>query len=250
MSIHRAFLVRRLAVIIVVAMIIFSACVKEPSEQNTESATEHKETTTVEEPPITEESDFHSDAIIHEDVPLVPTKTDVLELRALVLEGMSEDEIFRLTDFIKAANLRLESAWFYKNIFDELSDPDSFYWTYFDRTGEIQIGWAEWDGQTSAVLDYNQYDAAFYITVFSELKESVVSGMLDDDLDKLIELCSKAKETHDVEYTIELYHMLHDMDYFLLRYGPSDVGMYVSDTSTISKYYGSLSIWESYENRP
>ena len=68
--------------------------------------------------------------------------------------------------------------------------------------------------------------------------------MLNDDMDKLIDLCSKAKETHDVEYAVEMYHMLHDMDYFLLRYGPTDVGMYVTDDSTISKYYVCLSVWK------
>ena len=148
----------------------------------------------------------------------------------------------------KAANLRFEHAWFYNDIFGQLSDPGNAYWTFFDRTGEIQIGWAESDGETSAVLAYNDHDAAFFITTISELKESIVSGMLDDDIGKLIDLCSKAKETHDVEYVIEMYHMLHDLDYFLLRYGPADVGEYVKDDSTISKYYGSLSIWKTYEN--
>lgn len=81
----------------------------------------------------------------------------------------------------------------------------------------------------------------------TELKESIISGMLDEDIDRLIELCSKAKETHDVEYAVEMYHMLHDLDYFLLRYGPTDVGTYVSDASTISKFYGSLNIWKVYE---
>lgn len=238
---------RTLTAVIVVALIVLTACAKEPSEQKTEHATVPNENAMIEKHPITEDNEVLSDAIVHEDVPFVPTKTDVLELRAMVLEGMSESEIFRLTDFIKAANLRFERAWFYNDIFVQLSDPENVYWTYFDRTGEIQIGWAESDGETSAVLAYNNHDAAFFITVISELKESIVSGMLNDDMDKLIDLCSKAKETHNVEYAIEMYHMLHDLDYFLLRYGPADVGSYVTDASTISKYYGSLSIWKAYE---
>ena len=211
------------------------------------SKVDHQENVEV-EGAVVEENEAPSESVLHEDNPFVPTEADVLELRAIVLEGMSESEVFRLTDFIKAANLRFERAWFYDDIFGQLSDPENVYWTYFDKTGEIQIGWAESDGEKSAVLAYNNYDADYFITVITELKESLVSGMLDDDMDKLIDLCSKAKETHDVDYAIEMYHMLHDMDYFLLRYGLTDVGKYVSDTSTISKYYGSLSIWDSHEN--
>ena len=42
-----------------------------------------------------------------------------------------------------------------------------------------------------------------------------------------------------------MYHMLHDMDYFLLHYGMTDVEPYVEDTSTLSIYYGALDVWES-----
>lgn len=38
--------------------------------------------------------------------------------------------------------------------------------------------------------------------------------------------------------------MLHDLDYFLLRYGPIDVAKYVKDDSTVSKYYGTLSFYQ------
>lgn len=40
-----------------------------------------------------------------------------------------------------------------------------------------------------------------------------------------------------------LYKALHDMDHFLLRYGPKDVGPYVSDATTVTKYYGMLSVY-------
>ncbi len=38
----------------------------------------------------------------------------------------------------------------------------------------------------------------------------------------------------------DIYKKLHDLDYFLLRYGPKDVAKYVEDDSTVSKYYGTL----------
>lgn len=53
-----------------------------------------------------------------------------------------------------------------------------------------------------------------------------------------------AAETHEVEYAIIIYKLLHDMDYYLLRYGLEDVGKYVRDSSIISKYYGVLSVYD------
>ena len=61
----------------------------------------------------------------------------------------------------------------------------------------------------------------------------------------MAEYVQKAKETHDVNYILNIYRILHDMDYYLLRYGPEDVGPYVEDTSTIDIYYGIL---EDYKN--
>lgn len=55
---------------------------------------------------------------------LAPSKEEVLSMRTVVLEGMNEEEIDRLTENIKVANLTMESAYLNDNIFDKLSDPD------------------------------------------------------------------------------------------------------------------------------
>lgn len=47
-----------------------------------------------------------------------------------------------------------------------------------------------------------------------------------------------------MKYANNLYKKLHDLNYFLLRYGPTDVGPYVEDDSTISTYYGTLSVFQ------
>ena len=54
----------------------------------------------------------------------------------------------------------------------------------------------------------------------------------------------QAKNTHDVQYIIDIYHIAHDMDYYLLRYGPEDMAGYVQDMSTINTYYGALEVYE------
>ena len=90
----------------------------------------------------------------------------------------------------------------------------------------------------------NEHTLDDFIAVLEELKGSVKSGLLDKDLARMEDLCAEAKETHDYLYVNELFRMLHDMEYFLLRYGITDVGPYVSDTSWLSTYFGSLSVWQ------
>ena len=76
-----------------------------------------------------------------------------------------------------------------------------------------------------------------------EMKESVKNENLKNDIQYLIDETAFAAETHEVEHANNIYKVLHDMDYFLLRYGIDDVGKYTTDDSTISKYYGVLSVY-------
>ena len=43
----------------------------------------------------------------------------------------------------------------------------------------------------------------------------------------------QAKETHRMEIVNDIYKKLHDLDYFLLRYGSKDVAKYVKDAYKI-----------------
>lgn len=194
----------------------------------------------------------------------VPSEKEVLQARSEVLEGMSEGQAERLTETVKAANLALESQYLYHNLFGELLDPNSLYWNYFDETGEIQIGWA-YDGEIdmetvcrqedlteeefyakygTPVVVENRYDADDFIALIEELQEPVQNEALKTDLQEIMDLTELAKNTHVMEYVNSMYKKIHDLDYFLLRYGPTDVGPYVEDDSTITKYYGTLSIYQ------
>ena len=137
-------------------------------------------------------------------------------------------------------------------------------WNYIDQSGEIQIGWA-YDGNIDkdavcaeegltedefyarygkkVVEPNNTRDAESFRKRMIALKASVKSGLLDNDFDRMVELCEQAKETHDVSYAVELYHMLHDMDYYVTRYGLSDVRNFAEGPSIASTYYGCLSVW-------
>ena len=79
----------------------------------------------------------------------------------------------------------------------------------------------------------------------SGLKETVQTEELRNELQRVMDEIKLAAETREVEHVRNAYMLLHDMDYFLLRYGPEDVGPYVTDKSTISKYYGALSLYSA-----
>lgn len=193
----------------------------------------------------------------------VPTEQEMLSAREQALEGMTSEQIESLNMVIREANMWWEYGYLYDNVFGKLSDPNSLYWNYFDQTGEIQIGWAfdgeldmcvvcEQENLTDAefyekygtrVVTNNAHDANDFIVTLDEIIADVQNEDLKADLQYVRDEARLAKETHSVEHANNEYKTLHDLDYFLLRYGPVDVGQYVKDDSTVSKYYGTLSIY-------
>lgn len=170
-----------------------------------------------------------------------PTKEEVLAMREVVLAGMSESEIERLKENIKVANQTMESAYLNDNLYVRLKDAEDLYWNYFDEKGEIQIGWTN-DGNPKTT--YNRFHAENFIILMEEMKDSVQNEALKADLQTMIEETRLAADTHEVEHAERIYQYLHDMDYYLLRYGPEDVGKYVSDKSLICEYYGVLEVYQ------
>lgn len=198
-----------------------------------------------------------------EEVPFVPSQDEVLAARELALEGMTSEQIERLTELITGANMWWEYGYLYENIFSKLEDPDGLTWNYFDQTGEIHIGWAiNADLDPEAVcaeenitkdefyakygaraVTNNPYNADDFISWLEDIIAGVQNEYLRADLQYIADETQLAKEGHVMEHANNAYKMLHDMDYFLLRYGPVDVGQFVRDKSTVSKYYGMLSIY-------
>lgn len=194
-----------------------------------------------------------------------PTEEQVLTARKEALQGMSDQQIQKLTETVKTANLCLEQEYMYNDLFGRLEAPESLYWNYFHQTGEIQIAWATEghidkeavcaaEGLTEEefyakygvqVVATNRYDAAFFISLFNTLRDNAQNSALKAELQYLIDQTALARDTHEMEHVNNVYKKLHDLDYFLLRYGPADVGPYMQDTSTISKYYGTLGAFYS-----
>lgn len=243
---------KKISITVLLICLLFSGCAK----NSTEDEQQEKETTAQENITIVTEQ---STPEISEKHP--PSKEVVEETRKIVLEGMTQEEIDRLNGVIKRGNLILEGKFMFCNWGNLLSDSKAPTWNHFDQTGEIVVGYALEEEQEepwknsgmsfnefgalygSEVIYDNPYDADYGVAVFTDLKESVHNEDLMQDLDNIIMNFQKAKETHDIKYVEDLYHILHDMDYFLLRYGWEDVGKFVQDRSTLEIYYGALTCY-------
>ena len=166
-----------------------------------------------------------------------PSKEAVEAAREQALSGMTQEAAARLKENIKVANQTMEHAHLNDNLFKKLSDPENLYWNYVDQKGDIQIGVTA-DGE--AVMAYNRFDADNFVELMEDMKKDVRNKELISCIDQLILNMQTAKETHDVSYVEAIYQQLHDMDYYLLRHGPTDVAIYVKDASLIGTYYGTL----------
>ena len=144
----------------------------------------------------------------------------------------------------------------------------SIYGEVYNQKGDIQIGWA-YDGTISdiqeickkenitsdafyekygtPVMVYNRFDGNSFIELLLDMKNSVHNEDLQSDIQYMIDETKLAVETHDMEHANNIYKSLHDMDYFLLRYGLEDVGKYTHDVSVVATYYGVLSVYAKTE---
>ncbi len=111
-------------------------------------------TENVQESTMSEEAQLTGEETTEEHEIYIPSRDEVLYARDVVLEGMTQEQIDKLTENIKIANLAMENAYLNENIFSKLDDKDSFCWNYFDDKGEIQIGW-EYDGEYDEIKNYN-----------------------------------------------------------------------------------------------
>lgn len=260
--INKSRLIKLKWIVLLICILILTACNKVSNDlEDNKTTTNEKE---VQAPLVDEVSeDVNSDST--EPTIYVPDKETVLYMREIALEGMTKEQIDSLTNQVKTANLELENSIFYDNLWEHLSDPKDLTWNYLDETGDIQIGWAfettdvtqEESGLTKEeyeqtygkpVMVRNDKNAEIYIKIIDELSSTINSEELKTDLLIIKDYLLKAKETHDVKEIEKIYEILHDMDYFLLRYGIEEVGYTVKDHSTLSKYYGVLTIYQSMQN--
>lgn len=216
-------------------------------------------------PPISYEIHTLSEAedIAAED--FVPDWDDVLDARERCLKGLSAEQVSELKSTVINANLYWENGYMNNNIFARLEDPDCLEWNIYDPelTGEILIGWALpsdldmtvvcaeenlsedefYEKYGTKVVTDQHYNTAGFIEAMENFSAAVSNEAMKSDLQYLADEMRLAVENHSMAHANNMYKMLHDMDYFLLRYGPEDMKPYVPSRGFVSKYFGTLSVY-------
>lgn len=210
-----------------------------------------------------------------------PSEEEVEEVRKTALAGMSEEEIGTLTSYVKTYHNWLEWNLLYNNWERTLSNKESVEWNFVDQTGEVVAGWyLEEDlngygdiegeeerreylrekypefGKVSLEELGKKYGEPYYresrygaetvIQRMEELTASAENEIFRSDVEALCSALQQAKDTHEVGCVMEAHEILHDMEYFLLRYSPRDVAHYTQDKSLSGKYYGALEVWAAW----
>ena len=210
-----------------------------------------------------------------------PGEEEVEEVRKTALAGMSEEEISALTGYVKTYHNWLEWNLLYDNWERTLSNKESVEWNFVDQTGEVVAGWhLEEDlngygdiegeeerreylrekypefGKVSLEELGKKYGEPYYreswygaetvIQRMRELTASAENEVFRSDVEALCSALQQAKDTHEVAYVMQAHEIVHDMEYFLLRYSPRDVAPYTQDKSLSGRYYGVLEVWEAW----
>ena len=80
-----------------------------------------------------------------------------------------------------------------------------------------------------------------------ELTGTAENEAFETDVENFCNAMQQAKDTHEVNYVLQALEILHDMEYFLLRYSPQDVAPYTQGRSLARKYYGVLEVWKAWQ---
>ena len=90
------------------------------------------------------------------------------------------------------------------------------------------------------------YGAETVIQRMRELTARAENKAFQADVENLCNALQQAKDTHEANYVMQAHEILHDMEYFLLRYSPKDVMPYTQDKSLSGRYYDVLEVWAAW----
>ena len=164
------------------------------------------------------------DAYIEGD--LEPPADDMrYEIKEQILEQLNEEERRNVIVTIANYNIKYERGYVNGKMFSDYVKEESDSWQYAENYKDT------------------------FIDNIKNVRDLLHNDILRNDLDEVVDLYLKACDTHDRNYLISMYYILHDMDYYLLRDGRklfeqmqySD-GYHV-DVSTVWKYYGVLKVY-------
>ena len=204
--------------------------------------------------------DMYSDNSVSEHIVNVPSEKKIDRTREEIFKGLKESDRKAVIDKIKYYNLAIEHAYLWDNLFQKMKDSDNLHWNLLYEKGEVQIGWAFETGEEynpektklseseynkkygQKVTCHNEITADDFIKEMRNIQQLFKNEAIQSDFEAIIENMKQAKRTRDVEYLINIYRILHDMDYYLFR-DKGEIEEYLKDTSLIDEYYGVLEVY-------
>lgn len=150
--------------------------------------------------------------------PWKPSKEEVYAIREELLDGINEEDISYMTELVKVMNLELESAYLYEKQFEEYEDSNSENW---------------------GRLDYDKY--RLYV---NGVGKRIQNDLLKRDIDEMLSCIDLMENQKDVEALRSFYYKLHDMDYYLFRFGANEIWFYVHDMSFVTTFFDSLYVYK------
>lgn len=226
-----------------------------------------------------QEGEMDVKLVLQADDAFYPTREETMEVRKIALQGMTEEETEALSSYLKMYHNWLEAKLLYDNWETRLYDKESAAWNFIDRSGTVEAGWTiEWDpeshlktaeeqraymkekypeyGEISLEALSKKYGEPYFLenhygveSVIQRVNELTVSAENEAfrrDVEALCTALQQAKDTHEADYVMQAHGILHDMEYFLLRYSPRDVAPYTQDKSLSGRYYGALEVWKAW----
>ena len=153
---------------------------------------------------------------VKEEEPWKPSQSQVVGIREQILSGVSEEDISYMTELVKVMNLQLESIYF-DNGFKNFEDAKSQSW--------------------------EQIDCEKYRLYVNGLVKRLKNNLMKRDIEELLFYIDQMKQEKNAEALRKFFYKMHDMDYYLFRYGANELWIYINDKSFVTTFFDSLHIY-------
>ncbi len=147
--------------------------------------------------------------------PWRPSRDAIIQMHEKIFAGVSEEDLDYITDLVKSMNMYMEYKYLYHNHFEDSDLPETF------ETYKLYV---------------------------EGINKRLKNAILKADIEELLAYMDDYAKTPNIETYRMIYYKIHDLDYFLFRCWKDHPDFIaILDKSTISKYYGTLYIYDEVE---
>lgn len=161
-----------------------------------------------------------------------PTEQECKDLKTLIFQGLSDEEIKTVQKYIHEAHMYLESNIVNENLWKRLSNKNSDSWKIWENTGTVNV-----DG----VNILHNRSGQTYIDELEEVKMILGNNSIFiTDIEKIQQSMQDAVKNHDVAKLFLFHQMIHDCDYWIVNYPIHFDTVAPPDWEAVNFYYDSL----------